>query len=117
MLYSCRGDEPYRSDYISVALPFFVPIGSKYIMINRTDYIALQKLDAEISRIKKECKEFGEQMVSTLVSLRTEKEVRKQLPEALQYIDFPIEKALPEPIYSEIRFKLQKAQTNGKQTE
>lgn len=63
----------------------------------------------------RESDSFCSKVEDTLLSLRTEKKITEQFPEALPYIKFPDDKNnLPSPIFSDIRAMLQSV-TNNKQ--
>lgn len=60
------------------------------------------------NELRKEADKFQEQIENALLSLKTEKKITEQLPEALPYIKFPDDKSnLPAPIFSDIRTMLQ----------
>lgn len=102
-----------RSEHIYVKLPYCVPKGAKYIEISASDYKDLLEFVKAINKLKDKKMEFGERIISALISLKYENKVKEQLPEALEYIDFPVEKALPQPIYNDIRNILKDAKNNA----
>lgn len=104
----------WRSEYIYVKLPYNVPKGAKYIEISESDYKDLLEFVKVINKLKDEKMEFGERIISALISLKYENKVKEHLPEALEYIEFPVVKALPEPIYNDIRNILKNAKNNAK---
>ena len=48
-------------------------------------------------------------MYDALVALKYDKNVEKELPEAMQYINFPEVKAVPMPVFTGLRDILAKA--------
>lgn len=101
-----------RSEYIHITLPYGVPKGATVIEISEKDYNDLLEFVVEINKLKDEKMDLLERVTSALVSLKYENQVKEQLPEALEYIDFPVEKALPQPIYNDIRNILKNAKNN-----
>ena len=104
----------WGSEHIYVKLPYNVPKGAKYIEISESDYKDLLVFVKEINKLKDEKMKFGERITSALISLKYENKVKEQLPEALEYIEFPVEKSLPQPIYNDIRNILKNAKNNAK---
>lgn len=71
--------------------------------------------DDTYNELRREADKFQGQIENALLSLKTEKKITEQLPEALPYIKFPDNKSnLPAPIFSDIRAMLQSV-TNNKQ--
>ena len=84
-------------------LTFKIPSSANYIKVDGKEYDALLKLDSKRRLLENERDEFGEQVYDALVALRTEKNVEKELPEALEYLVFPEVKAVPMPVFSGLR--------------
>lgn len=85
-------------------LSFKIPYRSNYITVTNVEYAELRKLDDERRRLVKVRDDFEKKVYDALVALRTENAVKKELPEALDYLEFPEEKAVPMEIYNDLRF-------------
>lgn len=92
-----------RETNIPVKLSFKIPSNSTYIFVEAKEYVAVRKLHAKCKQLEKERDEFGEQVCAALVALKTEKNVEKELPEAMKYLLFPEVKAVPMPVFTGLR--------------
>lgn len=72
-------------------LPYF----GRNIYVDLEEYEALDALVSRQTRLNLLKDKFIYDMTKTLYSLRTEKKITEVLPEALEYINFPEEFALP----------------------
>lgn len=102
-------DRGYRENYITGKLSFPIPSNSTYITVNREEYNVLNSLSKRKKQIENEKETFIEQMYDALVALKYDKNVEKELPEAMQYINFPEVKAVPMPVFTGLRDILAKA--------
>ena len=85
------------------------------ILTTREECKKVIEADDALDELYKQSNSFQTQIENALLSLRTEKKITEQLPEALPYIKFPNDKSnLPAPIFSDIRAMLQSV-TNNKQ--
>jgi hypothetical protein len=92
-----------RESNIPVKLSFKIPGNSTYITVEAKEYETVRKLHAKAKQLEKERDEFGEQVYDALVALKTEKNVEKELPEAMKYLVFPEVKAVPMPVFTGLR--------------
>ena len=93
----------FTSLSISGKLTFKVPCYGTSIKVDCKDYDILLKLNTKLRLLEKESEKFGDQVYAALISLRTEKAVEKELPEALKYLEFPEVKAVPMPVFTGLR--------------
>lgn len=91
------------SQYISGMLTFNIPVYANYIKVDNKEYDALLKLESNRKQLEKDRDKFGDQVYDALISLRTEKAVEKELPEAIEYLEFPEVKAVPIPVFTGLR--------------
>ena len=92
-----------RHPNIPVKLSFKIPSGGSYITVDAKEYESIRKLHAKVKQLEKEREDFGDQVYDALVALKTEKNVEKELPEAMKYLEFPEVKAVPMPVFTELR--------------
>ena len=88
---------------IKGALSFKIPGNATYIKVSHDEYEALLKLESKRALLEKQRDEFGDQVYDALVALRTEKNVEKELPEAMKYLVFPEVIAVPMPVFTGLR--------------
>ena len=88
---------------IKGTLTFKIPSSASYIKVDGKEYDALLKLDSKRKLLEQERDAFGDQVYDALIALRTEKNVEKELPEALEYLVFQEVKAVPMPVFSGLR--------------
>ena len=88
---------------ITGKLTFKVPNNSNHITVDHKEYEAVRKLQDKKIAIVKQSEEFEQQVYDALVALRTEKNVEKELPEAMKYLVFPEVKAVPMPVFTGLR--------------
>lgn len=84
-------------------LSFKIPGYSNYIKVESSEYEALLKLEMKKKLLVKQRDEFGQEAYDALVALKTEKNVAKELPEAMKYLRFPAVKAVPMPVFTALR--------------
>ena len=94
---------PCKENYISGTISFKIPSNSRYITVDRKEYDALKKLDDKRIQLNEEMANFGKDVREALIALRTEKNVEKELPEAMKYLEFPEVKAVPMPVFTGLR--------------
>ena len=92
-----------RESSITGKLTFKIPNNSNHITVDRKEYDAVRKLQDKKIAIVKQSEEFEQQVFDALVALRTEKNVEKELPEAMKYLVFPEVKAVPMPVFTGLR--------------
>lgn len=88
---------------IPVKLSFKIPYNGSHITVSGDEYRDLLALKKEVCRLENERDAFGDQVYDALIALRTEKNVEKELPEALEYLVFPEVKAVPMPVFTGLR--------------
>lgn len=99
------GDKPEK--LISHFLSQKVPVGSTYLIVSNEDYNLLQVLENKRMQLCSQCEYFQKELTEAMLALRTEKKIEEELPEALQYIEFPVVKQLPIKKYDHLRDILQ----------
>lgn len=92
-----------RESIIRGNLTFKVPYKSDYITVDYKEYEAVRELQVKKNAIVKQSNEFEQQVFDALVALRTEKNVEKELPEAMKHLVFTEVKALPMPVFTGLR--------------
>lgn len=97
-----------KENYIYGQLSFQVSDVCRYITVSREDYDALKKLSDKLAVLKKKQEDFGAEVYDALIALRTEKNVEKELPEAMKYLKFPEVKAVPMPVFTGLREAISK---------
>lgn len=84
-------------------LSFLIPQPANYIKVDAKDYDALLKLDCERKMLEEKRDEFGDETYKALILLDNEKAVEKEFPEAMKYLVFSEEKAVPMPAFKGLR--------------
>ena len=84
-MYYFTGNYNTSSIYLSTNLN----CPSKCIEVTSEEYDKASKLRSVISRIKSEMKEYETKLYNALCNLRTITNIKKELPEALDYIKMP----------------------------
>ena len=92
-----------RHNNIPIKLTFKIPYNGTYITADAKEYESLRKLHAKVKQLEKERDDFGDQVYDALVGLKNEKNVEKELPEAMKYLEFPDVKAVPMPVLTGLR--------------
>ena len=92
-----------RHPNIPVKISFKIPSSGSYITVDAKEYEAIRKLHDKVKQLEKERDDFGDQVYDALVALKTEKNVEKELPEAMKYLEFPEVKAVPMPVFTGLR--------------
>lgn len=92
-----------RESSIPVHLSFKIPNNSNYITVDAKEYASMKKLHAVVKSLEEERDRFGDKVFDALVGLRTERNVERELPEALKYIVFPEVKAVPMKVFDGLR--------------
>lgn len=99
----------YSAASITVGINFDISYGSSYICISKDDMRNISKFYVRVEDLQNKARDFENEIYKALKSLGTSKKVEENLPEALEYLNIPEEKALPMPIYQNIRNLLQQA--------
>ena len=92
--------------YIAIKLSFNIPNHSAYINVQLDEYEELKVLLDKVDAVVNEANAFERKMFDALIALKTYKRIKEELPEALEYIDFPDDcdlKAVPMPIFNDLR--------------
>ena len=80
-----------------------VPHSCCYIMADDNDFSLIDNIEKKRLSTLRDKDEFRNKVCGALVSLRTVKRVEEDFPEAVKFIDIPVEKSLPSPVLSDIR--------------
>lgn len=91
---------------IAIKLSFNIPNHSAYINVQLDEYEGLKVLLDKVVAVVSEMDAFGSKMFDALIALKTYKRIKEELPEALEYIDFPEEfddACVPMPIFNDLR--------------
>lgn len=100
---------------VSIDIPAQADWCSDTIRASERECSNVVKANAIYEGLRGESISFSSKVENALLSLKTEKKVTEQFPEALPYVKFPDDKSnLPSPIFSDIRAMLQSV-TNNKQ--
>ena len=94
---------PRHEFNIPVKLSFKVPYYCSSITVEIKEYEIVRRLYDNVKQIENVRDKFGNQMYEALWTLRTEKAVEKELPEAMKYLKFPVVKAVPMPVFTGLR--------------
>ena len=95
-----------NTKYIAIKLSFNIPNYSAYINVQSDEYEGLKALLDNVNVVVNEANTFEQKMFDALVALKTYKRIKEELPEALEYIDFPEEfddACVPMPIFNDLR--------------
>ena len=84
-------------------LTFKIPRYCNYITVEAKEYDAVRNLLNTKNFILKVSEDFEQQVFDALIALRTEKNVEKELPEAMKYLRFPEVKSVPMPVFTGLR--------------
>lgn len=95
------GDKAEKS--ISSSLSTKIPTASTFLIVSNIDYNLLEVLENKRKLLCSQCDELQKELFEAILALRTEKNIEKELPEALKYIDFPVVKQLPVKNYDHLR--------------
>ena len=99
---------PRRSKYIDCKLSFKVSYACGYLSVSEEEYDELANLRIKRDGIKKDRDNFEARLYDGILALKNEKCIKESMPEILPYIDFPVEKQLPSPMFDDIRAQLRK---------
>lgn len=102
--YSPKGYLKTITTHIDVAVPY----SCRTLTVDWKDYIKLSDINERITKLNDECRSLKTEIVKALLSLKTEKRVREELPEVLEYIEFPATFAPPALIYTDLRNLIKK---------
>lgn len=97
-----------RSSYVDCKLSFYIPYACNYLLVNEEEYDELVKLKLKKDRTIQDREDFEARLFDSILALKTEKRINESMPEILPYIDFPVEKNLPSPMFDDIRAQLRK---------
>lgn len=92
-----------REGAIIGKLTFKLPTNSRHITVSNDEYQALRKLQDKKKAIVNESEDLEMRVLDALVALGSEKNVERELPEAMKYIVFPPVKAVPMPVFKGLR--------------
>lgn len=95
-----------RSSYVDCKLSFNVPYACNYLLVSVDEYDELVKLKLKKDNTIKDREDFEARLFDSILALKTEKRIKESMPEILPYIDFPVEKQLPSPMFDDIRAQL-----------
>lgn len=77
------GGYNYKYVYLSYEHPNF-----KRIPLNKEDWASLEKADKLVRDLESNERKYNDEVVTALVNLRTERNVKEQFPEALPFLNF-----------------------------
>lgn len=97
-----KKDNGYNEYYIYGSLSFDLPHSCNSIEVSREDYNKVRVLYDEREALYKEASDFQDKIYDALMALRTLNNVRKELPEAVKYLDIHDKDAIPAPVYKEL---------------
>lgn len=92
----------YNETFIYGSLSFDLPHSCSDIYVNREDYDKVRALYDEREALYKEASDFQGKIRDALMALRTLSNVKKELPEAVKYLDIHDKDAIPVPVYKEL---------------
>lgn len=96
-----KKDNGYDEYYIYGNLSFDLPHSCNNINVSREDYNKARKLYDEREALHTEASDFQGKIFNALMTLRTLNNVKKELPEAVKYLDIQDKDAIPAPVYKE----------------
>lgn len=97
-----------RSNYVDCKLSFNVPYACNYLLVSGDEFDELVNLKLKKDRAIKDREDFEARLFDSILALKTEKCIKESMPEILPYIDFPVSKQLPSPMFDDIRAQLRK---------
>lgn len=97
-----KKDNGYDEYYIYGNLSFDLPHSCNNINVSREDYNKARKLYDEREALYTEASDFQGKIFNALMTLRTLNNVKKELPEAVKYLDIQDKDAIPAPVYKEL---------------
>lgn len=97
-----KRDGNYKETYIYGSLSFSLPHSCNNINVSRDDYAKVRKLYDEREALCSEANKFQSKIYDALIALRTLNNVKKELPEAVKYLDIQDKDAIPTPVYKEL---------------
>jgi hypothetical protein len=97
-----KKDNGYDEYYIYGSLSFALPNSCNSINVSREDYNKVRVLYDERESLITEAGEFQGKIYDALMALRTLNNVKKELPEAVKYLDIHDKDAIPAPVYKEL---------------
>lgn len=95
-----------RSNYVDCKLSFNIPYACNYLLVSDEEFNELVNLNLKKDRAIKDREDFEARLFESILALKTEKRIKESMPEILPYIDFPVEKQLPSPMFDDIRAQL-----------
>lgn len=102
-MVSTEGGYEHRSSWINADITIPIPSSCDDIVVSEKEYNDVKMIYDKITSLKKEREELADKLCNTLISLRTDKNIMEQFPEAMKYIEFPVEKNLPAPVLNDLR--------------
>ena len=97
-----KKDNGYDEHYIYGSLSFDLPHSCNSIEVSREDYNSVRSLYDEREALYTESSDFQDKIYNALMALRTLNNVKKELPEAVKYLDIHDKDAIPAPVYKEL---------------
>lgn len=97
-----KKDNGYNETFIYGSLSFDLPHSCNNIDVSRDDYDKVRKLYDEREALYSEADKFRDKIYDALIALRTLNNVKKELPEAVKYLDIHDKDAIPAPVYKEL---------------
>lgn len=88
--------------HIYGSMSFDLPTSCNSIEVDCKDYDSARELYDKRENLYKEAAIFKEKICDALITLRTLSNVKKELPEAVKYLDIQDKDAVPAPIYKEL---------------
>ncbi len=98
-----NGRYPSRASFIHGELSFELPNSCDTVDVDLKDYKELSAIEKKLSSVKAERTDFKEKIYNTLLALRTVNNVKKEFPEAMEYLNIPEEKQLPSVMLGDLR--------------
>lgn len=92
----------YNENFIYGSLSFDLPHSCNSIDVSREDYDKVRVLYDEREVLYSEADKFKGKIYDALMALRTLNNVKKELPEAIKYLDIQDKDAIPAPVYKEL---------------
>jgi len=89
--------------YIPATTSIPVPYSCNYIKVDAKDFESVESVRNEQNNLIKERNDFRDKVFNALMQLRTVKKVEEEFPEAIEYLDIPVEKQLPSLMLNDIR--------------
>ena len=99
---TAKKENGYNENFIYGNLSFDLPHSCNNIYVSREDYNKVRVLYDEREALLTEASDFQGKIYDALIALRTLNNVKKELPEAVKYLDIQDKDAIPAPVYKEL---------------